>query len=85
MFSYASQLGMYVIIDWHILSDGNPNQHKDEALEFFDEMSSKYAGYNNVIYEICNEPQNSDWNSQIKPYAQEVIARYDSIRMHLFL
>lgn len=77
--SYASQLGMYVIIDWHILSDGNPNQHKDEALEFFDEMSSKYAGYNNVIYEICNEPQNSDWNSQIKPYAQEVIAR---IRQH---
>lgn len=48
-------------------------------MEFFDEMSSKYAGYNNVIYEICNEPQNSDWNSQIKPYAQEVIAR---IRQH---
>ena len=77
--SYATELGMYVIVDWHILSDGNPNQHKDEALKFFDEMSSKYAGYNNVIYEICNEPQNSDWNSQIKPYAQEVIAR---IRQH---
>ena len=63
-----------MIIDWHILSDGNPNQHKDEALEFFDEMSSKYAGYNNVIYEICNEPQNSDWNSQIKPYSTNTTA-----------
>ena len=71
--SYASQLGMYVIIDWHILSDGNPNQHKDEALEFFDEMSSKYAGYNNVIYEICNEPVGADWNADIKPYAETVI------------
>lgn len=27
---------MYVIIDWHILSDGNPNKHKSDAIEFFD-------------------------------------------------
>lgn len=72
--NYAAELGMYVIIDWHILSDGNPNQNKEEAKAFFTKMSSKYAGYGNVIYEICNEPQNSDWNSQIKPYASEVIA-----------
>jgi len=72
--NYASQLDMYVIIDWHILSDGNPYQHKDEAVAFFSEISSKYAGYSNVIYEICNEPQNSDWNSVIKPYAEEVLS-----------
>lgn len=44
-------------------------------------MADKYAGHNNVIYEICNEPQNSDWNGQIKPYAEEVIScirQYDS-------
>lgn len=72
--SYATQLGMYVIIDWHILSDGNPYQHKDEAVAFFSEMSARYAGNGNVIYEICNEPQNSDWNSVIKPYAEEVLS-----------
>lgn len=70
---YASDLGMYVIIDWHILSDSNPNQNKDEAVSFFSEMAQRYAGYGNVIYEICNEPQNSDWNSVIKPYAEDVI------------
>ncbi len=71
---YASQLGMYVIIDWHILSDSNPYQNKDEAISFFSEMAEKYAGNDNVIYEICNEPQNSEWNSVIKPYATEVIS-----------
>lgn len=79
--SYATELGMYVIIDWHILSDGNPNLNKEEAKAFFSEMADKYAGHNNVIYEICNEPQNSDWNGQIKPYAEEVIScirQYDS-------
>ena len=30
--SYATELGMYVIVDWHILSDCDPNQNKDEAI-----------------------------------------------------
>ncbi len=71
--NYTGQLGMYVIIDWHILSDGNPNTYKKDALEFFDEISEKYKDDTHVIYEICNEPQNSPWNSTIKPYAEEVI------------
>ena len=70
---YATQLGMYVIIDWHILSDSNPLQNKGEAIKFFDEMSKKYANYGNVIYEICNEPNGgASWND-IKTYANEVI------------
>ena len=70
---YATQLGMYVIIDWHVLQDQNPLTYKDEAKKFFDEMSKKYANYDNVIYEICNEPNGSgSWND-IKTYANEVI------------
>ena len=70
---YATQLGMYVIIDWHILSDSNPLQNKGEAIKFFDEMSKKYANNGNVIYEICNEPNGgTSWND-IKTYANEVI------------
>ena len=76
---YATDLGMYVIIDWHILSDYNPQENKAEAIAFFDEMSAKYAGYTNVIYEICNEPQQSSWVKDIKPYAEEVIT---TIRSH---
>lgn len=70
---YATENGMYVIIDWHILSDANPNINKGEAIKFFDEMSKKYASNENVFYEICNEPQGSDWNSVIKPYASDVV------------
>lgn len=71
--TYATDLGMYAIIDWHILSDGNPQTHQDEAVDFFREMSSRYKNCNNVIYEICNEPNGStDWG-QIKAYADKVI------------
>lgn len=77
---YATELGMYVIIDWHILSDGNPNQHKSEAKKFFTKMSKKYGNQKNVIYEICNEPNgNVTWNKQIKPYAKTIVK---TIRKH---
>ena len=68
----CSALGMYCIIDWHILADNDPNINKESALDFFSRMSAKYSGYNNVIYEICNEPHGVTW-SDIKSYADEVI------------
>ena len=66
------ELGLYCIIDWHILSDGNPLQNMGAALDFFGRMSAKYADYDNVIYEICNEPNGCSWND-VKAYANEVI------------
>lgn len=71
----ALKLDMYVIVDWHILADNNPQIHKDEAKLFFDDISKKYANNSNVIYEICNEPNGSDvtWAKDIKPYAEEII------------
>ena len=70
---YATELGMYVIVDWHILSDNDPMINKDEAVKFFDEMSGTYADSDNVIYEICNEPNGGTSWEQIKAYAEEVI------------
>lgn len=70
---YATEADLYVIIDWHILSDNNPLTNKDEALAFFKEVSAKYASYNNVIYEICNEPNGGTTWDEIKEYANEVI------------
>ena len=69
----AKKLGMYVIIDWHILNDNNPQTHKSEAIDFFKKMSAKYKGCANVIYEICNEPHWVSWASDIKPYCVDVI------------
>ena len=77
----AEKLGMYVIIDWHVLSEGNPNKHKAEAKKFFAKMAKQYAGQDNVIYEICNEPNgNITWKKHVKPYAKKiikVIRKYD--------
>lgn len=70
---YAKNANMYVIIDWHILQDGNPNQNKEEAKAFFEEMSKEYATYDNVLYEICNEPNGEVTWSDIKAYANELI------------
>ncbi len=70
---YAVETGLYVIIDWHILSDGNPKTYLAQAKEFFAEMSDLYKDYTNVLYEICNEPNGGTSWSDVKQYAEEVI------------
>ena len=67
------ELDMYVIVDWHILSDNNPTMYTNESKEFFNEISSKYKDKPNVIYEICNEPNGGTTFDDIKTYANEVI------------
>lgn len=69
----CKNLGMYVIVDWHILSDNNPLTNQDEAIKFFDEMSRSFASYDNVLYEICNEPNGGTSWEDIKKYAEKVI------------
>lgn len=71
---YATELGLYVIIDWHILNDNNPNTNIENAKIFFEEFSSLYKNNTNIIYEICNEPNgNVTWDNDIKPYAETII------------
>ena len=70
---YASDQDMYVIIDWHILSDSNPNIYLEEAQAFFQEVSEEFSQETHVLYEICNEPNGqTSWND-IKNYALNVI------------
>ena len=64
---------MYVIADWHILSDGDPNTYVEKAVAFFSELSARYAEEAGLIYEICNEPNgDTDW-ADVCRYAQQVI------------
>lgn len=70
---YATKNDIYVIIDWHILTDLTPDTYKEEAKEFFAKMSQNYAGYHNVIYEICNEPNGGTTWSEVKAYAETII------------
>lgn len=70
---YATKAGLYVIVDWHILSDGDPRTYEKQAVEFFKKMASRYKGHTNVLYEICNEPNGSTSWTTIKTYAKKVI------------
>lgn len=74
--------GVYVIVDWHILFDGDPTEYQEDAVDFFSRISALYGDYPNVIYEVCNEPNGMryddpdspvDWDNCIKPYAETVI------------
>ena len=59
---------IYVIIDWHIeSSDGYTSQAK----EFFEYAAQEYGKYNNVIFEIWNEPTGD--MGTVKRHADEVI------------
>ncbi len=69
----ATDLGLYVIIDWHILNDNDPNMHIDDAKDFFDRISKEYASYGNVIYEIANEPNGGTTWDSVKSYAETII------------
>lgn len=69
---YAEEQGLYVIVDWHILSDNDPNRYAEEAMAFFAEMTAEFAPYDHVLYEICNEPNGVGWSS-VKTYAEKVI------------
>ena len=56
----AKELGMYVIVDWHIHEE-NPHTTKSVAEQFFKKYATLYKDYDNVIFEICNEPTGVQW------------------------
>ena len=72
----AIDKGIYVIIDWH---SHHAEDNTNEAALFFEEMANLYGEYDNVIYEIYNEPLDISWSTIIKPYAISIIAAIRSI------
>ncbi len=69
----AAKYGIYVIVDWHVLSDQTPTKHQDQAQKFFASMARTLHNRRNVIYEICNEPNGGTSWSTIKTYANTII------------
>ena len=75
----AAKLGIYVLVDWHCLLDYDPNMHTDMALHFFKKMCPILKKYDNVIYEICNEPNEDVTWAEICNYANTVIPAIKAI------
>jgi len=64
----AVENDIYVIIDWHIeSSDGST----EGAKEFFEYAAKEYGSYNNVIFEVWNEPTGS--MDAVKTHANTII------------
>ncbi|CAL9335746.1 glycoside hydrolase family 5 protein [Streptomyces sp. enrichment culture] len=68
----ATDRGMYVIVDWHMLDPGDPMVNLDHARRFFTDIARSNQGKNNILYEIANEPNEVSW-SRIKSYAEQII------------
>lgn len=67
------KLGVYVIIDWHVLNDHTPKKYQKQAKTFFRKMAKKYRKDKHVLYEICNEPNSGAGWQEIKSYSKSVI------------
>ena len=68
--------GVYALVDFHMLDPGDPNYNTERAKVFFEHMSKKHASKGNVIYEICNEPNNKQYEVTwpiIKNYADQIV------------
>ena len=64
---------MYVIVDWHVLEDKDPNVCIDYARDFFNSIVPEYAGVPNILYEICNEPNGETTWTDVRDYAYYII------------
>lgn len=68
----ATERGLYVVVDWHMLDPGDPNVNTELAKRFFTDITARHGDQDNLLYEIANEPNGVSWES-IRSYAQEVI------------
>lgn len=70
----CKDLGIYVMIDWHVLTPGDPNAWLDGvgvssglAVDFWQDMATLYKDEAHVLYETANEPNGVSW-TVIKQY-----------------
>ncbi len=72
----ATELDMYVIVDWHMLGvdegDNNPLFYLEESKEFFDKITKEFSDHDNILFEIMNEPCYVEWKD-CKKYALEIM------------
>lgn len=63
MINWGEQLGVYIIVDWHTLTPGDPNDGSyNNKWDFWGYISSAFSAKNHLLYEICNEPNGVSWS-----------------------
>jgi len=76
---WCEDLGVYVIIDWHVLTPGDPNAWLTSqgastglAIDYWKSIATKYKDKKHVLYETANEPNGVSW-SVVKAYHDAII------------
>lgn len=69
MVKAAIENDIYIIVDWH---SHRAEQEQSIANDFFGKMATKYKDVPNIIWEVYNEPVNTDMGT-IASYANTVI------------
>lgn len=75
----CAQVGLYCIVDWHVIDPGNPNDSRYSGYKnFFTNITSyvKQKGYHHVLYEICNEPNEDTEGSIYRPKVWQWVKDY---------
>ncbi|MGL1934448.1 MAG: discoidin domain-containing protein [Fibrobacterales bacterium] len=67
---------IYILVDWHILNDPNPwsTEYYNEAYSFFTEIAQEYGAFDNLLFELGNEPLAVSFPNTIKPWAEHVLS-----------
>jgi aryl-phospho-beta-D-glucosidase BglC (GH1 family) len=72
LITWCEELGIYFIIDWHVLLAGDPNVYLDSpgattgiAVTFWQKYATLCKDMDHVLYEIANEPNNVSWNATV--------------------
>jgi len=82
---WCEELGIYVLIDWHILTPGDPNHWLTgsgagqwNARTFWETIAALYKDKKHVLYEIANEPNGVSWGA-VKAYHNTIIGAIRAI------
>lgn len=93
--AYADAMNLNVIIDWHQINPLN-SKTTDQALIFWKEVIPKIKDFDNVIFEIYNEPSNGNgspiWEStateswaECKPFLQTIVSGIRELSENLII
>ncbi len=80
---HASGRGLYVIVDWHEISDVAPVAER--TAEFWRTVAPEFASWPNVLYELFNEPIDSGdpswsrWKAQAQPWVDAIREVADNV------
>ena len=83
MVEWAVEFGVYVIVDFHVLTPGDPREWlwldgrgvaNGVAVRFWLEMANLFRFHTNVLYEVASQPNGVSWR-EVLDYHDKIISQ----------